>query len=354
MKDLGLDDRYLAQRGGLQRPDERVARITAVDRDAYLVRNERSEVPARLTGKALFDADSSEQMPCVGDWVVVHYHDDGAFALVHELLPRRSILRRKAAGKRTEYQLLAANVDVAFLVQSCDLDFNPRRLERYLVTVQEGGIRPAVLLSKSDLVDPGELQQRIAAARRSGMSCPVLAFSNLDESGPDRVRQMMSKGKTYCLLGSSGVGKTTLLNHLLGREAFATSTIREKDGKGRHTTTRRQLIVLDDGAMLIDNPGMRELGVIGAQAGIDESFAEIQQLSGSCRFRDCTHTREAGCAVLAAIEEGALSEERYRSYLKLSRESEYYEMSYLEKRRKDRQFGQFVKSVMKHKKKPGS
>jgi ribosome biogenesis GTPase len=201
------------------------------------------------------------------------------------------------------------------------------------------------------LINPNELELRISEAEHGGISCSVCSFSNKTGFGRDRVQQIFEKRKTYCLLGSSGVGKTTLLNHLIGQELYETKAIREKDGRGRHATTRRHLIVLDGGAMLIDNPGMRELGVIGVRTGIAEGFSDIREISAQCRFSDCTHTKEPGCSIHAAIERGDLSEERYQSYIKLMKESEYHQMSYVEKRHKDKEFGQFVKSVMKHKKK---
>jgi ribosome biogenesis GTPase len=290
--------------------------------------------------------------PCVGDWALVQYHNSDTFAILHGLFPRKSFLRRKTPGKKIDYQAIAANIDVALIVQSCDFNFNLRRLERYLVMINEGQIEPILLLTKSDLVSPEDLEQRILEVRQSNLHCRVIALSNITGSGLDQVRQLLEAGKTYCLLGSSGVGKTTLLNHLVGRDLFETNTVRAKDGKGRHTTARRQLTVLDQGAMLIDTPGMRELGNIGVSTAIDETFTDIQELSKSCRFTDCTHTTETGCSLLMAIENGELSEERYRSYLKLLKESEYHQMSYVEKRKKDRKFGQFIKSAMKqHKKK---
>ena len=187
--------------------------------------------------------------------------------------------------------------------------------------------------------------------RQASIKVKALALSNKTGFGLDDFQQVLETGKTYCLLGSSGVGKTTLLNRLMGRDVFKTTTVREDDGKGRHTTSRRQLTVLDQGAMLIDTPGMRELGNIGVSTGIDENFSDIQEISNRCRFANCTHVSEIGCSVLTALESGELSEGRYESYLKLVKESEYHQMSYVEKRRKDREFGQFIKSTLKHNKK---
>jgi ribosome biogenesis GTPase len=202
-------------------------------------------------------------------------------------------------------------------------------------------------LSKSDLVGAEELQGLIDRVRDSGIGVPVVALSNLTAAGRDPLLAMLEPRRTYCLLGSSGVGKTTLLNRLIGREAFDTGAVREKDGRGRHTTSRRQLILLDTGAMLIDTPGMKELGIIAASAGIEESFEDIALLAKGCRYSDCSHAGEAGCAVAAAVAAGELPEDRYQSYLKVSKESEFHELSYVQRRKKDKEFGKFVKSVLK-------
>ena len=351
LKTLGFDQWFEDKREEARRPDCTVARVTAVHRDSCLVRNETSEVLAEPAGSFVYSAGSGADLPTVGDWALVQYHNAGSFAIIHGLLPRKSFLRRKTPGRKIDYQMIAVNIDSALIVQSCDFDFNLRRLERYLVMANEGHIEPMLLLTKSDLVSPEELERRIAEVRRANIQCKLVPLSNVTGIGLDHVRQLLEPGKTYCLVGSSGVGKTTLLNHILGRDVFDTNTVRASDGKGRHTTARRQLIVLEQGAMLIDTPGMRELGNIGVSAGIEESFADVEDLSKKCRFANCTHTQENGCALLAAIEDGALPADRYQSYLKLTKESEYLEQSYLEKRRKDKKFGQFIKSVMKHHKK---
>jgi ribosome biogenesis GTPase len=348
---LGFDKWFEDKRAEALRPDCTVARVTAVHKDSYLVRNHNSEVLAELAGSFIYSAESSIDLPSAGDWALVQFHNDDTFAIIHGLLPRKSFLRRKTPGKKIDYQMIAVNIDSALIVQACDFDFNLRRLERYLVMVNEGNIEPILLLTKSDLVSPEKLEQRISEVRQANINCKVLPLSNVTGFGVDQVRQLLEPGKTYCLVGSSGVGKTTLLNHIIGRDLFETNTVRASDGKGKHTTAERQLIVLDQGAMLIDTPGMRELGNIGVSSGLEESFADIWSLSKTCRFTNCTHTQEAGCALLNAIDNGTLQAHRYQSYWKLMKESEYNELSYVEKRRKDRKFGQFVKTAMKHHKK---
>ena len=349
LQQLGLDDWLRKKAEDACPPEHALARVTAVDRGRYLIRNDRHEMPAEVTGKLLYTADSTLDLPCVGDWVCSQYCDSNSLAVIHSIVPRKTFLRRKSPGNKVDYQVIASNIDAAFIIQSCHFDFNVRRLERYLVMVNEGGIEPIILLTKIDLIDDETLEQAIADIRLSGIAHRILAISNVTRTGIDRVQEVLEPGKTYCLLGSSGVGKSTLLNHLLGRDALETNTV-SGTGEGRHTTTRRQLLVLEQGAMLVDTPGMRELGLVGASSGIAERFADIDDLAVHCRFGNCTHTNEPGCAVLAAVEEGALSHDHYRNCMKLKKESEFHEMSYHEKRKKDKSFGRFVKSVMKEKK----
>jgi ribosome biogenesis GTPase len=353
---LGFDSWFEEKRGALGSPDCTVARVTRVDRDRYLVQNQHHEVQAEPTGRLLFSAGSSQDLPCVGDWVLVQYHNEGSLAIIHELFPRKTFLRRKSAGSKLEYQMIASNIDVAFIIQSCDRNFNIHRLQRYLVMVSEGRVEPVILLSKSDLVTVGDLEKRMSEIRDEHIEARIIAFSSVADRGVEVVRQALEKGKTYCLLGSSGVGKTTLLNHLLGREAFDTYPVRDNDSRGRHTTSRRQMTILDSGALVVDTPGMRELGLMGAGAGIDDSFSDIHELSKRCRFRDCTHSVEVGCAVLGAVQTGSLGEDRYQSYMTLVKESNFHEMTYVERRKKDKQFGRMVKTAMEQlkKRKPSS
>jgi ribosome biogenesis GTPase / thiamine phosphate phosphatase len=348
LADLGFNGWMEENRKGLKRPECSVARITRADRDRYLVRNEEGEVPAEATGKLLFTAGSGQDLPCVGDWVLVQYYNDGTLAIIHELFPRRTFLRRKTAGTKADYQMIASNIDTAFIMQSFDLNFNIRRMERYLVMAHEGGVEPVILLSKSDLAETGDLDAMMSEIAEAHIGTRAIAFSSTTAAGLTTVTEALERGKTYCLLGSSGVGKTTLLNHLMGRDAFETAPVREKDGRGRHTTSRRQLTVLDNGALIVDTPGMRELGMMAVGTGIDDSFSDIYELSTRCRFNDCTHTKESGCAILTAVQRNELAEERYLSYMKLEKESRFHQMSYLERRKKEKRFGRMVKNAMKH------
>jgi ribosome biogenesis GTPase len=346
LSDLGFDKWFEGHVSPLRQEGHGIARISAVDRGSYLIRNQIREVPAELAGRFYFQAESSVDLPCVGDWVTVQYHSDHTAAIIHGVFPRKAFLRRKSAGDRVDFQMIAANIDAAFIVQSCHFDFNLHRMDRYLIMAADGHVEPIVVLTKTDLITPEELEQKLAAMKSTAASARILALSNVTGIGFDEFKQVLTSGRTYCLLGSSGVGKTTLINRLIGQDAYDTKAV-SGTGEGTHTTSRRQLIVLDQGAMLIDTPGMRELGLVGAGDGINIGFEDLVSLSASCRYENCSHQHEPGCAVRAAVEGGELSEDRYSSYIKLKKESEYYEMSYLDKRKKDKAFGRFIKSYKK-------
>ena len=269
--DLGFDPWFKAHVDDMLHEDQGIARVSAVDRNSYIIRNEFREIPAELAGKFYFNVESSVELPCVGDWVTVHYHNDGTSAIIHGVFPRRTFLRRKRAGVEVDYQMIAANIDIAFIVQSCHFDFNLPRMNRYLVIAADGHVEPIVILAKTDLISHDELQQKLAAIRQAGITTRVIALSNITGSGFDEFQQVLMSGRTYCLLGSSGVGKSTLINHLIGRDALDTKAV-SGTGEGTHTTSRRQLIVLDKSVMFIDTPGMRELGLLGASDGVKKGL----------------------------------------------------------------------------------
>lgn len=354
VRDKTQPDRKLKELGWSEWFEERVqcessdtiARVAAVDRDQLLVVDPTGGYRAKLAGSYRHRHHLPHELPCVGDWVCLRKPSGDDVGVVHALLERRTSLRRKSAGNVIEYQMIAANVDLVVIVQSCHVDFNLKRLDRYLAMVMDGGAEPYVLLTKTDLVDPAVLAAQRAQIRSAGITAPIGALSNLTGDGVDDLKARLLPGKTYCFVGSSGVGKSTLINRLIGREMLETKAV-SATGEGRHTTVRRELIRLEGGALVIDNPGMREFGLLGAEGGLGNCYSAIPALASGCRYRDCSHTGEPGCAVLDAVRSGQISREHLESFLKLREESERYQMSYAEKRKKDRDFGRYLKSAKK-------
>ncbi len=347
--DLGYGDWFDSQVEAGKIAAHELARVVSVHKDSYVVTRGEGEVFGECSGNLLYTSSSPLDLPTTGDWVYVDFYDDDSLAIIHGVVPRKTLLKRKAAGKQVDFQLIAANIEVAFVIQSMDHNLNPRRLERYLVMVNESEITPIILLSKCDLKSAEEAAEIKENISRVAPRTAVVTFSNVSGEGIDEIKRLLVRGKTYCLLGSSGVGKTTLLNTVLGSEQFETQSVSRKEGKGRHTTTRRELVQLENGALLIDTPGMRELGM-SVGTGIDETFQDISELAEQCKFANCSHTIEKGCAILEAIKDGGLDEQRYKNFVKMKNESAFYEMSYSEKRKKDKEFGKMVKSIMKSKK----
>jgi ribosome biogenesis GTPase len=298
------------------------ARVVAEHRDRYVVAGARNaEVSAVLAGRLRHEAPSRAELPAVGDWVAVTGASSaGDVTSIHAVLPRRTAFARKVAGDETTAQVVAANVDIALVVTSLPHDVNPRRLERYLALAWESGTLPVVVLTKSDLAD--DVAGHIATAQGAAPGVDVIGLSSVTGDGVDALERLLQPGRTAVLLGPSGAGKSTLINRLLSAERLRTAAVRE-DGKGRHTTTHRELVRLHGGALLIDTPGMRELQLWDAGAGLGAAFSEIYALATQCRFGDCRHDTEPGCAVLAAVDTGRLCADRLEHWRQLQRELAY-------------------------------
>lgn len=320
---------YLAE---LPRPDLAVARVIEEHKGSYVLLEGGGQYRAKVGGALHHRAERRGALPAVGDWVatltagstpseVSSAHPGENHALIEYVFPRRSKFTRKVAGRQQQEQIIAANLDVVFVVGALNREFNLRRLERYLVLVWESGARPVLLLNKADLCDDREAVLAEAAAVAPGVDVHLLS-ARLGE-GVDQVRRHLGRGRTAAFVGSSGVGKSTLTNALLGHERLAVSAVREGDDRGRHTTTSRRMLFLPDGSMVIDTPGMRELQLWEAGSGVERAFDDVGSFADECRFRDCTHNGEPGCRVRTALQDGELDEERLENYRKLQAELDF-------------------------------
>jgi ribosome biogenesis GTPase len=312
LEELGWDSNWRSAFEQLEEDNLVPARVAAHHRGSYVLWSEDGERRARAAGRLLYEHDVGGAVPAVGDWVTI-----APTGLITSVLPRRSAFVRKRAGLGSEEQVLAANVDAAFLLAGLDDDFSLRRLERYIATAWESGAEPLVVLTKTDLCS--DVAEAVLAVETVAIAVPVHAVSNVTGDGLEALAAQLRPGRTVVLLGSSGVGKSTLLNRLAGTELMTTAAL-AADGTGRHTTTHRELVLLPTGALVIDTPGLRELQFW--EGDISAAFEDIEALAADCRFRDCAHAREPGCAVLAAVDEGRLELDRLRSWRKLQRELE--------------------------------
>ncbi len=346
LEDLGYSSFFEKFREEQNLKDFETGRVIAEHKERYIVKIPTGEYEAEITGNMRFTAQSREDFPAVGDWVALTVFNS-EFAIIHKLFPRYSVINRQGVGHSGEVQIIAANVDVAFLVQAVDRDFNLNRLERYLTICYSAKVSPVIVLTKTDLTDEQRIKEIKKNIRLRIKNVPVIAVSNQTQNGYDELKHQIKKARTYCLLGSSGVGKSTLLNNLSGKNIMKTDTISESTHKGRHITSHRELILLENGGIMIDNPGMREVGIADVAYGLETTFDKIIDFSKNCKFKDCTHISETGCAVLEALENGDLDQSTYENFLKLEREKTHFETSLAEKRKKEKRFGKIIKDYHK-------
>ena len=346
LEDLGYSNKLEKLRIENNLMDFDIGRVVSEHKERYIVKTEKGEFEAEITGNMRFSAVNREDFPAVGDWVALTVYDSD-FSIIHTILPRFSVISRQAVGQFGETQIIATNVDYALLVQAVDRDFNINRLERYLTICYSSKVNPIIVLTKTDLINEQAKAEIIESINRRINNVAVFPISNETQDGYEALKMIIEPGKTFCMLGSSGVGKSTLLNNLSQRSIMRTDSISQSTGKGRHVTSHRELIVLENGGILIDNPGMREVGIVDTTYGLKTTFDIIFSLSQNCKFKDCSHTNETGCSILKALENGEIDQSSYENYLKMEREKTHFESSVVERRKKDKDFGKMIKNYKK-------
>ncbi len=350
LDDLGYNDTFEQFRIDQKLDDYEIGRVIIENKGRYIVRTAESVYDSEIFGTMRYRAENRVDYPAVGDWVAV-IPSGTDLAIIHHIFPRKSIIERQSVGKFGKKQIIASNVDYAFIIQAVETDFNINRLERYLTISNSSNVEPIIVLTKIDLITKVELKKILQEVKERVVDILTIPISNKTKKGYELFDTVFMKGKTYCFLGSSGAGKSTLINNLSGEELMVTDSINAITHKGRHVTSHRELTVLSSGGILIDNPGMREVGVTDTTSGLEETFDDIIELSHNCRFSDCSHTHEKDCSVLSAVENGEINKTSYENYLRLGREKTHFQSSVVEKRRKDKQFGKTIKAYLKNKKK---
>ncbi|MGB0347359.1 MAG: ribosome small subunit-dependent GTPase A [Balneolaceae bacterium] len=343
LKQLGFTDSLIefVQNNNLESFE--IGRISTEHKDRYIVKTVSEEFNGEITGNLRFTAGSRDDLPAVGDWVAFQSFEE--MAIIHKILPRYSTLKRHEVGSISSVQIIATNIDFAFLIQAVDRDFNLNRLERYLTMCYTSKVEPIIVLTKTDLIDQDSLLDLKKQITERIPDVELITISNISLSGIDELKSKIIDGKTYCLLGSSGVGKSTLLNNLIGSSQMRTGSISSSNQKGQHVTTHRELIVLDPGGIIIDNPGMREIGIVDEDGGLEITFDQIMELGKQCKYKDCRHISESNCAVLEAVESGEIDQAVYNNYLKMDRERTFFETSSQERKRKDKELGKLIKNM---------
>lgn len=346
LTDLGLTDEITSFIKNNNLSDFSVGRVTQEHRERYIVSTGENEFDAEITGNLRFTADSRADFPAVGDWVTMTLYDSD-LAIIHKILPRKSVLERQTVGKFGEKQIISTNIDVAFIIQSIDNNFNINRLERYLTICYSAGIEPVLVISKIDLATETDIRNACSKLENRDRKVKYILLSNLTQQGLDQILAVLQKGKTYCVVGSSGVGKSTLINNLLKKNILKTAQISQSTNKGRHTTDHRELFVLENGGIIIDTPGMKELGMTDNIEGIKTTFQEIFDLSLRCKLPHCKHIDEKGCAVIEALNNGTIDKDSLNNFIKIQNEQLRFQTNIVEKRKKDKEFGKMVKNYKK-------
>ena len=347
-KDLGFNQDLMQYRSKHRLDSFELGRVILEHKDRYVVLSEEGEFDCELIGNLRFTAESRADFPAVGDWLAFQEYDTGK-GLIHHLYPRKNVLERQAIGSKGEKQIIASNIDVGLIVQSVNRDYSINRIERYLAICHAAKIEPIIIFNKIDLLDAGQLDEMLFEIENQIQGVTVIPMSNVTGEGIQELKPLIEAGKTYCLLGSSGVGKSTLINTLAGIPLMKTGDISSSIDRGKHVTTHREMMVLENGGIIIDNPGMREVGMTDSTSGLAMTFEQIGALAEQCKFNDCSHQNEKGCAVLAALEAGELIEETYNNYMKLQREQAHFTATVYEKRKRERAFGKMVKRIMQEK-----
>ncbi len=350
LEDLGFNENLIKHIIENKLEDYVIGRVILEHKERYVVKTEIGEFEAEVTGLLRFSAKSREDFPAVGDWVALTIYDDN-FSIIHNVFPRLSIISRQSVGQFGEIQIIATNIDYALIVQAADRDFNINRIERYLTICNSSKVKPIIIITKTDLINEQSKTDIIDSINQRIKDIPLFTISNETRDGYQDLINIIEKGKTFCMLGSSGVGKSTLVNNLSGKNLMKTDAISVSTNKGRHITSHRELVVLENGGIFIDNPGMREVGVVDSANGLESTYNLIDEYSNNCKFKDCTHTNEVGCSVIEAVENDIIARSSYENYLKMRKEISHFESSVVERRQKDKVFGKMMKNYKKDKSK---
>lgn len=340
-EELGYNTFFETNRHTLNLDEFSPARVIAEHKGAYKVKNADGEYFAKVIGKDMFHASSREDYPAVGDWVTIK-EQDKEWAVITGILPRQTVIKRKYTSK-SGIQIIATNIDVAFVVESIGRDFNLNRFERYFTIANDGGVKATIILNKIDLIPKEELDLKLKQIKDRFKDVEIIVTSALTGIGLEELRSYIVPKKTYCFLGSSGVGKSSLINKLLEEDAIETKEVGFQTNRGKHTTTRREMYFLKNKGIVIDNPGMKGVGMTDTDKGLENVFNEIAELAKECKFADCSHTFEPGCNVLRAVKSGALDRKKYSNYIRLKKEAEHYEMIKAKKIEKANKTGKFIK-----------